>query len=501
MDGRMPEQSRVLHDLAREAGFDFADYPKQWVISRGGFAPVRSARTISFAGWTVQAAQTLPVIELLGAGGARTGLLLGWPIHEGRLLPDGESLAAGDDFAGQVFPRLAGRFVCLWRARDGGLGFRLDAGGFLPAVIDGDTGALASTPTLLARLLPRPVDGEIDAIFGFPRRRGFLPFGLTRWQGIERLLPGHAVDLDTGRVTRVWPDSAFLAAGRADRNEVPALVAEAAELLQAQAGALLAEGRGILYLSGGHDSRIVLAACRAHRAALSCETLAGGDGLDAHVAAEAARVAGVPHVVLDLPPATPDAVASCLDRTGHTLHDAVIDIAALAPLFDRGVQTLDGTGAEITRGSNWAPEDVEAPRLTLPVLLARLRLPDLPPIRRAAEAWLAGLPDGDAARGLDLAKIEQIHGCWAGPAIYGHMTARPTIGPVVSQRFYEIALRLPKEYRMANGFYRDVTEILWPELGRVPVNRAQGLARLRFAGSELKRLVPTRVKRWVKPLR
>lgn len=481
-------------------GFDFADFPKQFVLSRTPLSGIGGARTAEFAGWTAHAARAVPRIALTGPDGAQAGLLLGWVIHEGRLLADGDRLAGGADFEAGVFPALAGRFVCLWQA-PGGLRFRLDAAGFLPAVFDAETGLIASTSTLIDRLVPREIDAAVEAVFAFPKRRGFLPFGLTRHRGVRRLLPGHHLDPATFAATRVWPEASLLAMPRLDVAEAACTAAEVGTWVRAQVGAVIRAGRGGIYLSGGRDSRMILAACRDWRDAITCETLVNDAPLDRHIATRLARRFGFRHELIQIVPASRPEIAAWLERSGHMVYDEVSELAATAPRIDRGHPVMDGTGAEITRASNWTEADVAAPRLDLETLLKRLRLPAAPVFRSAAEAWLAGLPPADAAQALDIAKIEAIHSCWSGSAVYGHAVETPSISPFVSQRINAVALRLPKAYKMEAGFYRDYVAALWPELLEVPVNAATGLDRLRFPREEIRRLVPKSVRRRLKPFR
>jgi hypothetical protein len=481
-------------------GFDFADFPKQFVLSRTRLGGVAGARTADFAGWTAHAARAVPRIALTGPDGGQTGLLLGWVIHDGRLLADGEALVDGGDFEADVFPVLAGRFIALWQA-PAGLRFRLDAAGFLPAVFDAEAGIIASTSTLIDRLVPREIDAAVEAVFAFPRRRGFLPFGLTRHRGVRRLLPGHHLDPETFAVARVWPEADLLAAARMDAAAAARAAAEVGTWVRAQVGAVIRAGRGGIYLSGGRDSRMILAACRDWRAEITCETLINDAPLDRHIATQLARRFGFRHELIEVTPASRAEVAAWLERSGHMVYDAVSELAATAPRIDRGHPVMDGTGAEITRASNWTETDVTAPRLDLATLLERLRLPAAPVFRAAAEAWLAGLPPADAAQALDIAKIEAIHSCWSGSAVYGHAVETPSISPFVSQRINEVALKLPKDYKMSAGFYRDYVASLWPELLEVPVNAATGLDRLRFPREEIRRMVPKTLRRRLKPFR
>jgi hypothetical protein len=256
-----------------------------------------------------------------------------------------------------------------------------------------------------------------------------------------------------------------------------------------------------LYLSGGHDSRMVLAAAKSHAADLVCETLVNNAPLDLHLAAQAARAAGARHLPIQVIPSSRDEVAAWLRRSGWSIYDPVSELAATAKAIERRVPVMDGTGSEIMRASNWSAEDVDAERLTLDTLLRRSRLPGVPVVRAAAERWLSTVPACDATMALDIAKIEQIHGCWSGPAIYGHDTEMPSISPFTSQRNNAAALRLPKPWKLGEESYRLWMERLWPEGLDVPVNRARGLDRLRFLRSEVKNRVPVWIKRAVKPYR
>ena len=484
---------------------EFTQFPKQWLLLRRDMAGRPSADAAAnqaeFGGWLALAAPSVPLVPLRDAvTGAQAGLLIGWVIHRGRLLGHGDALVLDSDFETGVFPALSGRFVCLWRAAEG-LRFRLDASGLLPAVFVPEAGIIASTTTLIETLVPLEPDAEVEAVFDFPRHRGFLPFGLTPRKGATRLLPGHRLDPATWAVERVWPEPELSAAPPMSLEEARIAAARVAAEVTAHVGAILAGGPGILYLSGGRDSRMVLAAARRFSGQITCETLANKSGIDLFLSRKVAQAAGARHVTLPILPASREEVAGWLHRTGNTIYDPVSTLGPTMERHDHGWHPMTGTGAEILRASNWWAEDLERPELTLDVLLNRLRLPDVPVIRRAAEVWMAGLPPMDATRALDVAKIDQIHGCWAAVSVYGHRMAHPSLHPFASQAINDTALRLPKAYNFAQGFYRDYMEQAWPEGLAIPVNRLTGFDRLRFPREGVKRMVPVKVKRWLKPLR
>jgi hypothetical protein len=483
-------------------GFDFADFPKQFIVTRTDPSGIAGAERDVFGDWRIHAAPGVPRVPVEAADGTPVGLLIGWAFDGARPLGARAPLRLGADaeFETDALPDLWGRFVCLWR--DGGRDFfRLDAGGLLPAVFHPDRGMIASTPTLIDALGPLPARAEVAALFDFPARRGFLPFGLTAHEGVTRLLPNHRLDLGTWKTERVWPGPEIHAAPLLTEAEARALVPDVAARVRGHVAGVLGDGPGRLYLSGGRDSRMVLAAARDFRDRMTCETMVNESGMDRHVAARVAAAAGVPLVLTPIVPSSREEVADWIRRAGNTLYDPVTELAATARLNDRRMHVLTGTCAEIARASNWWEEDLAAPALGLDVLLNRLRLPDAPVVRNAALAWLAGLPPMDATMALDMAKIEQIHGCWAAVSVYGHMTAWPSLSPFANQRIYGTALRLPKDYKFGQGFYADFMASAWPELLEVPVNRVTGIERLRHPKEELKKMLPVKLKRWLKPMR
>ena len=193
---------------------------------------------------------------------------------------------------------------------------------------------------------------------------------------------------------------------------------------------------------------------------------------------------------------------AALRRSGYMVYDFVAEAATTVEAHAPANHPLSGTGAELGRATNWTAADLAADGLDLDALLTRIRMPATPVVRAAGQAWLDDLPTGaDAAMILDLAKIEQIHACWAGAAIYGHPVPLPSMQPFSGQRLNALALSLPRDYRMENALYHDYMAALAGELLAVPVNRVTGLSRLRFWRQELSQAVPAHIKRRIKPFR
>ncbi len=484
---------------------DFTDYPKQWILSRTALPEARNGKCARFDELHIQAAADVPITRLVGAAGHEAGRLIGWVIADGRLIDSDSTLTLAEgETVETLYDRLGGRFILLWRDGDR-LRLRMDVAGGMSAIFAPDHGIAAATTSLLGAFVSLQRDTEVAGIFDFPKNRGFLPFGLTASQGVTRLLPNFDLDLARFETRRFWPHPEAVDAPKLDRTAARDLAREAAQIMQRNVHAVLAAGTAerpvTLYLSGGVDSRMVLAAARGRTDHLVSETIGGPESMDAHVAARLARIAGIPHRRIAPVPTPPDRIADWLHRTGETLYDPVTDISATAEAHPPPGHALTGTVCDLSKAKHFETEDIGAPGLDVATLLKRIRMPDTPRLSAAAQDWLDSFPAASAAYALDLSKIETIYGCWSSVAGYGHALPRPSLSPFASRRLFDIVFAVPYEYRRDKGFLKDYMNTLWPDLMALPLNRASGLARLRFLKTELRDRVPTPIKRALKPLR
>jgi hypothetical protein len=485
---------------------DFSEFPKQWVISKGALPDPVSGKSDMFRGWEIQAGETVPLLRLTDPDGAEVGRLVGWVV-EGDTFHDRDgvvALAPGEDVEA-LYARLSGRFALIWEAAPGDLRLRIDVSGGLPAIVAHGHGVVAATTSLIAASFPLETDADIEAIFSFPKNRGFLPFGLTASKDVTRLLPSHEVRLSEPGlpIRRIWPGPDLHSQKPVSGEEARALAREAAGIVRCHVHAIIdaAPEPTILYLSGGVDSRMILAATKGREDRVKAETIGTRGNLDVHLAVKLAEIAGIPHRIIAPMQSSPEEIRDWIHRAGHTIYDPVSDLAATVHANPPDGHALTGTGCDISKGKHFEAEDIGRPDCDVDLLLYRLRMPEGPRMRAAAGAWLNSF-DGNAATWvLDIAKIEQIYGCWSSVSGYGHKLTRPSISPFSSRRLMEIVLALPMEYRRDKGFFKDFVGELWPELLALPVNRAAGLDRVRFLKTELRSRVPNRIKRLIKPFR
>lgn len=477
--------------------------PKQWcLLSEPARVRPKNAKIVhDLIGMHLYAHPSLPCVRISTPQGRKIAAILGYVILDGVYYTKDANLTISEDQLDVLLDEAGGAFVVLRDNADGRF-FQLNIAGALPAVFSAERGLIASTSTTARTFADFEDDAEVHEIFNFPKSRGFLPFGLTARRGLERLHPNHRLHLSTFSTQRVWPEPSFAVLDRNRPLETQPLVADIANRVCRNTEAVMSAGEGVLNLSGGNDSRMTLAACRNVRDRLETQTFVSPGDREGAMAARVAGAAGIAHRKIPLTTSSHQSIEDWLNRTGYTIFENVARMTDCVVENDRGLQQIGGTCAELSRATTWDAEDLGHKTLPVERLLYMIRIPDVPRVHAAAERWLAGLPSScDRVFALDLAKIEQIHSNWASSSIYGHMLDRPTIYPFVGVGIYESILGLPNDYRLRNGFFRDFVSLLWPELLHAPVNEVTGIDRLIYWRQELKDMMPTKMRRIIRPFR
>jgi asparagine synthase (glutamine-hydrolysing) len=339
-------------------------------------------------------------------------------------------------------------------------------------------------------------------------QRGLGVLALIGWQiadttpfaGVRVLPPGCTASLQGGTATvERYAEPPM----RPDR--APALgdaVAEMADILARwQQGYLEDHPDALLQLTGGHDSRILLAAVPGKlRAGMRAMTLGDPSSPDVVIAASLAERYGMRHEVYrtDLQEPPTPAEAHALVMTAARDLECQASPLALAPLLlaeahlEQG-HRLAGLGGEVARGFYYAGQPRSA--ITAPELvhrLARWRLfsneaveadaVDAGFLRDARRDTLALLeeqfPAGDWLRATDdFYLLHRMHR-WAGS--HGTVAAvrRRYVNPMFDRRFVELALAVaPADKRDSLLLGRLMTR-LDPELAAIPLDSGLTPARL-----------------------
>ncbi len=420
--------------------------------------------------------ETLAVTELHFGDGRLAGAVLGLAVdmHLGRTVHGTLTLpiepnAGRAEIADAAHDRLAGSYLLVIADTQGCSVFP-DASASMGAVFDRRTGLAGSSAELVlgdaydARLRP-----DLIAAFG-ASRDGWFTAGLTAHDDLERLLPNHHLELPQGMIarSRMRPMPGYVR----DPRRVIAAIAEEIAVVSA---AVAAEHQTAQTLTGGHETRAMLAANRQLAPHLEFVTVAvPGAERDVALARRLASLAGLSHGVLRGVCASELQAEAWSRAAGHALAGMNRDWhPSVAPLEDAVL--LGGLGGEVGRGFLW-PRGMTAWQAVTPeLILRRLKLPAHPLLLDRTTRWLAALPAGlDAFQLLDLAYLELRMGPWVFGQGYPRSGPRD-LHPLISHRQFARMWSLPPEFRRNGGLARALVADCWPELASIPVNRYGGI--------------------------
>ncbi|SLN26243.1 hypothetical protein PEL8287_01219 [Roseovarius litorisediminis] len=227
--------------------------------------------------WALQHCPDLPVTVLKAANGKTAGYCLGLAATA-----DGEKLTAeyalprafdADDFfttAQELITGLGGRYVVFLSTPDD-IYVYCDPAGSLSVVYHPDAGIVASSLLLtLEREIIQNPEFDIGSVVGLenpnelrhkaPRTvtKGGFSFGHTADRDVKRLSPNHRLSLSQFTETRFWPAQGYeFASGITDLRDAAQFLAQRLGQL---CNALVGDNQAWFALSGGLDSRMVLAA-------------------------------------------------------------------------------------------------------------------------------------------------------------------------------------------------------------------------------------------------
>ncbi len=317
----------------------------------------------------------------------------------------------------------------------------------------------------------------------------------TLFDGVAKLGPGVSAVVEDG-VVRVNGTSPLLGDLDPVGGTMDAAVERASEIVVARVTEVLDHVPGILLqLTGGLDSRILLAAVPAHRRRdLTCLTLAVPGSPDAELAAELCRRHRMQHVVLPLDAVdrlTPAETGSVVRAAARDL-DAGADPLALAALRTvegdlAGTPRLSGLGGEVVRGFYYLPRvlegrdrDARIRRLAQWRLFPNEGVPDEfmhPRVRgHRKETALQAVREifaessADWSVATDQFYLWQRMQRWAGLLASARASERVVVNPMLDQDFLELGMRLPAEWKAGMQFLSRILVRLDPDLADLPLD-------------------------------
>ncbi len=352
-----------------------------------------------------------------------------------------------------------------------------------------DWSAVSSSAGVLGGLRGAGLDREAVAVQAL---LGWQLGARTLHAGVRKVAPGERVTLEAGRLrTTAAPPSDESVPGAEAPPEVTA-----AELLRATMATFLdAHPDALLQLTGGLDSRILLAAIpRERRSEVEAMTLVVPGSPDAEIAARLTRELGMRHhlVRLDeldaLSPATAwGQVRAAADRVHGTADPLGLAVLLWAERHLPPRPRIAGLGGEVARGFYHVGPPVALPvTRVLAAALARWRLTPnervsldalVPEFARAAEALVAhdthaalvstGRPWWDATDELYL--WERMHR-WAGVLASATSPERMTVNPMLDRRFVDLVRQVPASTKHNMGLLSRILLELDPGLAGIAMD-------------------------------
>jgi len=390
-------------------------------------------------------------------------------------------------------------FAACIRRRDGDpFVFVTDACGIRHVyLVEGDGWSACATSSLvLAATAGRSVDGDSSSVAALA---GHQLGDRTPFRAVRRLAAGHRLALRAGGIacspftTPRRRDPRPHAAGSASRFRT--LVDHGAGAISGAVGdALAAHPDAGLELSGGLDSRMILAAVPpAERAGRWALTIASTDSPDADVARRLAAACRIDHQVVDLGDLAHLEPEEALGLVRHAAlrRDATADPVAGAVLDFVSTRTqwralLTGQNGEYARGYYYSGQPLW-PRATRALVryLARWRILTSAPadgalfggrdpeVRRRAvdelEARLAGIGGPWPAATDELYLVVRMQN-WVGRDFSTACTERQVLAPFFHPAFLGWARDLPRSAKAGSRAFAAVLEELDPRLAMAPLD-------------------------------
>lgn len=344
----------------------------------------------------------------------------------------------------------------------------LDADGTLSVVYDLEARRAASTASALlspddyVRRFRRDLFDQLDVA-----HEGWFPTGLTAHRDVERLLCNHYLDLDAWTVHRHWPVEGL--GPRLDLHEAAQRITDAT----ASACRAVLPLDPVCSLSGGNETRFVLAAMRGMQDRVTFVTVDGpSTRRDVSLARRLASRFDLDHVEIPVRWATPEQQAAWLRKAGHAIGGSnVLTHPTIWGMERRHRIQLGGLGGEIGRGFLWRATDGDDVPLDATDLVPRLGLPSPPEVTAATATWFDGVRDFSPLTQLDLAYLELRMSAWAFAQTYTNRARLPLIHPMISRESYRCMMAVDPASRRDGRYIRVGIRQQWPELLDFPINR------------------------------
>ncbi|MEL7116848.1 MAG: hypothetical protein AAGP08_14930, partial [Pseudomonadota bacterium] len=403
----------LAQDICATKNWTFSEtLQSHYVITKSSDTPLADWPSVELGTWRLSHCPSLPLTHLHFADGALAGLVLGFAVNgDGTLLSEAHHMPVSADDS-DPFTRierfvedLAGRFIVLLDWKGVTRLYPDPVCGLGPVYNPSLARVGASTTLVLDRELSAPDNAETAPT---P-----LIFSETTDRDVRRAVPNHYIDLTDFSLVRHWPrDDTVLARKEQDTDEIAAAInARLGNTIQA----LVRNHRSILPITGGTDSRLLLAAASDHLDAVHQFIVYHtnwANSFDAEIAQQIAQILCLPLRVISRDSPRVQTALRPYDmrqlvkrralRGGFEVETAEKGSLRAMTLVSPGAIVLRGNVAEMTRALRWHPRVFDNPHET-DFAMAKLNVykGKAPQFDRGTVrglAWKAALPVGAIPR-------------------------------------------------------------------------------------------------------
>lgn len=462
----------------RVAGPDaaaFTDiYKHQFQISVDGAVIPPGWQRTRIGAVDLDTAPDLVLTRLEAPDGQLVGMVMGLAVDAaGGLLRDNRVIGPPAIEQAEAFVEsLAGRYAAVL-AIGSDRRLYLDPVGDLAAVYNPEARIAAST-TLFA--LDR--DFIDNPVIPFHKvRTGAMNYSLghTRDAHVERLYANHYLDLTDFRPVRHWPKPGTDLATRS-KADVPAIMDEITARLRAVFVEILKTQTCIVPLSGGRDSRSLLAC---GLPAIHCaKTLFAWEfhrasAQDARLGRQIAESLNLPYVIYPKKKLTRAAKMLYLRRNGYSIFSDALKSIPISETMPCGMVMTRGNVIGILRATNWYGQnegDLRIGHVFRRLGMKPVNAPDTVPRKAFKDQflqWYETLPEQGRAKVYDMLWLDIVLTHGQGTRSYG-MPNNFVVNPFNDRRLLQLSMQLPLSLRRTDRGYDMIIDRTAPALHKFP---------------------------------